>query len=119
MADGTSSAPRPDAPTGSAGSDWPAAAADAIERTVGTVRDKTTGPAITVARGVVYGTFALLIGSVVAVFVAISAVRALDVYLPDSVFGDQHTWVAEALIGALFTLAGMALWSRRKPRAAE
>jgi hypothetical protein len=56
---------------------------------------------------------------VVAVFVAISAVRALDVYLPDSVFGDHHTWLAEALIGAVFTIAGMALWSRRKTRPAE
>ena len=119
MADGTTPAPRNDGPAGGDGADWPAAAADAIERSVGAVRDKTTGPAITVARGVVYGTFALLVGSVVAVFVAISSVRALDVYLPDSVFGDHHTWVAEALIGGLFTIAGMALWSRRKPRAAE
>jgi hypothetical protein len=119
MADGTTPAPRPDGATGTNAADWPAAAADAIERTVGTVRDKTTGPAITVARGVVYGTFALLVGSVVAVLVAISAVRALDVYLPDSVFGDHHTWVAEALIGGVFTLAGMGLWSRRKARAAE
>jgi len=46
------------------------------------VRDKTTGPAITVARGLVYGTFALLVGTVVTVFLVISAVRLLDVYLP-------------------------------------
>jgi len=118
MADGTTPAPRADGSSGGESSDWPAAAADAIERAVGTVRDKTTGPAITVARGIVYGTFALLVGSVVAIFVAISAVRALDVYLPDSVFGDQHTWAAEAMIGAVFTLAGMALWSRRKARPA-
>jgi hypothetical protein len=116
MADGTTPAARPQTPGASASSDWPAAAADAIERTIGTVRDKTTGPAITVARGVVYGTFALLVGSVVAIFVAISAVRALDVYLPDSVFGDHHTWAAEAMIGAVFALAGMALWSRRKAK---
>jgi hypothetical protein len=96
-----------------AGGDWPAQAADTIERVVGSVRDKTTGPAITIARGVVYGTFALVVGTVVAVLVAIAAVRALDNYLPDSVFGEEHTWAAHLLVGLVFTLLGMLLWSRR------
>jgi predicted lysophospholipase L1 biosynthesis ABC-type transport system permease subunit len=104
------------APAGSGSPDWPAQAADAIVRTVGSVRDKTTGPAITAARWLVYGTFALLVGTVVAVFVAISAVRALDVYLPDAAFGDQHTWLAHTVVGALFTIVGMAAWSRRRRR---
>lgn len=94
-------------------SDWPAEAADTIERVVGAVRDKTTGPAITVARWVVYGTFALVVGSVVAVMVAIAAVRALDSYLPDAWVGEQHTWAAHLIVGAIFALAGMVLWSRR------
>jgi hypothetical protein len=95
------------------GSDWPAEAADTIERVVGAVRDKTTGPAITIARWVVYGTFALVVGSVVAVLLAIAAVRALDSYLPDAWVGEQHTWAAHLIIGALFSLVGMVLWSRR------
>lgn len=93
--------------------DWPAQAADTIERVVGTVRDKTTGPAITAARWVVYGTFALVVGSVVGVMVAIAAVRALDSYLPDAWVGEHHTWAAHLVVGAVFTLFGMALWSRR------
>jgi hypothetical protein len=104
------------APPGPSAPDWPAQAADAIERAVGAVRDKTTGPAITAARGLVYGTFSLLVGSVVAVFIAISAVRALDVYLPDAAVGDDHTWVAHALVGGIFTIVGMFMWSRRRPR---
>jgi hypothetical protein len=94
-------------------SDWPAQAADTIERVVGSVRDKTTGPAITVARWVVYGTFALVVGTVVAVLVAIAAVRMLDVYLPDAWVGEDHTWVAHLVTGSLFTLVGAGLWSRR------
>ncbi|MDP1819410.1 MAG: hypothetical protein Q8K58_05875 [Acidimicrobiales bacterium] len=94
-------------------SDWPAQAADTIERVVGTVRDKTTGPAITVARSIVYGTFALLVGTAVAVLLAVGAVRILDVYLPDSVVGEQHTWAAHLLVGAAFSGLGMFLWSRR------
>ena len=51
-----------------------------------------------------------------AVFVAISAVRALDVYLPDAAFGHRHTWLAHVIVGALFSVAGMVLWSRRTRR---
>lgn len=110
------SPPHRPAPKPAAGDDWPIQVADAIERTVGAVRDKTTGPAIKVARGVVYGLFALLVAVAVLVMLAISAVRALDVYLPDAAFGEQHTWAAHALVGAVFTIAGMVCWSRRTPR---
>lgn len=93
--------------------DWPAQAADTIERVVGTVRDKTTGPAITAGRWVVYGTFALLVGIAVLVLLAIAAVRLLDAYLPDAVFGEQHTWAAHLIVGLLFSIAGMWAWSKR------
>lgn len=93
--------------------DWPAQAADTIERVVGSVRDKTTGPAIAVARWVVYGTFALVVGAVVGVLLAIAAVRALDAYLPDAVVGEQHTWAAHLIVGVVFSLAGMLAWSKR------
>jgi len=95
------------------GSDWPAQAADQIEKVVGMVRDRTTGPAITAARWIVYGTFALLVGLVVLTLTAIAAVRMLDVYLPDSVFGEEHTWAAHLIVGLLFTIAGMVMWSKR------
>jgi predicted lysophospholipase L1 biosynthesis ABC-type transport system permease subunit len=103
-----SAAPPPHAP-----SDWPAQAADTIERVVGSVRDKTTGPAISVARWIVYGTFGLVLGTVVAVLLAIAAVRLLDAYLPDAVVGEHHTWAAHLVVGALFAVGGMLAWSRR------
>lgn len=108
-----SSASAPTHAASSAPSDWPMQAADTIERVVGSVRDKTTGPAITVARWLVYGTFALVVGSIVAVLMAIAAVRALDAYLPDAVVGVDHTWAAHLLVGLSFTAIGMAMWSRR------
>lgn len=94
-------------------SDWPAQAADTIERVVGSVRDKTTGPAITAARWVVYGTFALVVGTVVAILLAIGTVRLLDVYLPDAWVGEDHMWLAHLIVSALFALTGGLLWSRR------
>jgi hypothetical protein len=95
--------------------DWPRQMADTITRVVGQVRDKTTGPALTVARGVVYGTFAAVVGVAVLVLFVITLVRIVDVYLPSSVFGDQHTWATYLILGLVFTGAGMLLWTRRRP----
>jgi hypothetical protein len=99
--------------------DWPAQMADTIERVVGSVRDKTTGPALTVARAVVYGTFAGVVAVAALVLFVVAAVRVLDSYLPDSLFGETHTWAAHLLLGLVFTLAGLVLWLRRRPRPVE
>jgi hypothetical protein len=95
--------------------DWPVQAADAIERAVGTVRDKTTGPAITVGRALVYGTFAAIAGIAAAVMLAIAAVRGLDIAATELI-GDGHTWAAHLVVGVVFSLAGMLAWSKRQPR---
>jgi hypothetical protein len=94
--------------------DWAAQAADTIERVVGSVRDRTTEPAITAARGVVYGTFAALVGTVCVVLLIIGAVRLLDNYLPDAVFGEDHMWAAYLILGSVFVIAGAVLWARRR-----
>ena len=94
--------------------DWPTKAADSIERLVGTVRDKTTGPALTVARAVVYGTFAALVGVAVLVLLIAGLVRLLDSYLPDSVFGEDHMWASYLVLGVVFVVAGAVLWTRRR-----
>ncbi len=65
--------------------DWPAQTADTIERVVGSVRDKTAGPAISAGRAVVYGVFAGDHRDGRARPLCIAAVRALDVYLPSPV----------------------------------
>ena len=93
--------------------DWPAQAADTIERVVGSVRDKTTGPALTVSRGVVYGTFAVLVGTACLVLLVVAGVRLLDSYLPDAVFGEEHTWAAHLILGTIFVIVGAVLWRRR------
>jgi hypothetical protein len=94
-------------------SDWPAQTADTIERLVGAVRDKTTGPAISVARSVVYGTLAGIIGIAVLVLLAITVVRALDIAARE-LLGDGSTWLAHLVVGIIFCLAGMLLWSKRR-----
>ena len=92
--------------------DWPAQAADAIVENVGKVRDRTTGPAVRIAGYVVFGAFAVLLGSVALVLFLIGAFRALDAYLPDAVFGDEHTWAAHTILGAVLVVGGL-LTSRK------
>ncbi len=95
--------------------DWPVQAADAIERVVQGVRDKTTGPAISAARWLVAGLFLLLSGTMAAILLAVALVRALDAYLPSSVFGAQHVWAAHGLVG-LFPFVGGLLLLRKRSR---
>jgi hypothetical protein len=120
MAQVGSSVPRNgDAEAPDSSSDWAAQAADTIERVVGSVRDRTTAPALTAARGVVYGTFAALVGLTALVLGTIAAVRLVDSYLPDAVFGEDHTWAAHLIIGSVFVIAGAVLWLRRRRPPAE
>jgi hypothetical protein len=93
--------------------DWPAQAAEQIERAVQNVRDKTTGPAINAARWFVAGLFLLIAGTMSVILVVVLAVRFLNAYLPDSVFGDHHIWAAYGILGALVSSAGVFLLSRR------
>ncbi len=86
------------------GRDWAAQAADTVERVVGTVRDKTSLPLTTVARALVYGLVAAIMGVVMAVLVAIALVRAIDVFT-----GEGNVWIAHFAVGGIFTLAGAFL----------
>lgn len=115
MSDTTATSPAPGSLSAKslAGDDWPTQAADTIERVVGTIREKTTEPVERVVRVVVYGILAAILG-VAALLLAIAAlVRVLDVVLPGEV------WSAHLLLGAIFTIAGLVLWSKRSPKDAK
>ena len=87
--------------------DWAAQTADAIERLVGSVRAKTADPLEKVARALVYGLVAGIVGVAAMVLGAVAMVRALDVALPGDV------WSAHAVSGGIFVLTGLLLWRKR------
>lgn len=90
--------------------DWPSQATDAIVEQVTKIRDKTTGPARTAAKWAVFGAFAISLGTVALIILVIGAVRALDNYLPSSVFGETHTWAAHSILGAILLVVGLVLY---------
>lgn len=96
-----------DPATRSTSSDWPVQAADTIERVVGTVRENTADRLVGVARWVVYGILAAFLGITALVLLVVALIRVLDVYLPSGV------WLPDVILGGIFTLAGLFLWSKR------
>ena len=90
--------------------DWPAQIADTAVRVIEQIRDKTTRPAITFARGLVFGLVALSIGAVAGFLFLIGSIRLVNGYLPGKV------WTTYLLFGVVFSLGGIVLFARRKPR---
>jgi hypothetical protein len=85
--------------------DWPVQAADRIDSVIGSVRRKTTGPAIVASRAVVYGLACVPFAIAAVVLLLVALVRGLDVLLP--------TWTVHLILGAVLTAAGLFAWSRR------
>ena len=83
------------------GNDWSVQAAETIERVVGGIRDKTSVPLTTVARAVVFGLLAAVMGLTTLVFLTIAAVRVVNVFL--------EVWATYLVIGGIFTVGGLFL----------
>lgn len=98
--------------------DWPAQATDAVVKVVGSVHDKVTGPIQTLARAIVYGLLAAVLGTAALVLFVIFALRLLNSYLPDAWFGSEHMWAADLLVGLFLTAAGLVALrlARRTPK---
>jgi hypothetical protein len=109
--DRAASTPTP-VPPGSTSPDWTVQVADTIESVVGSVRDKTAVPLETVARGLVYGIVLGTMGVTALVLVTILLIRVLTIQVADR---SLPVWGAYLLLGAIFTLAGMFLWRKRRP----
>ena len=111
-------APAPPEPT----ADWPKQATDSIVRVVDTVRDKTAGPAVTAARGIVYGSILAVLALPLFLFLLIGAMRAVErgfIMIGESrniPWLLEPMWLVYLLFGALFFAIGRQRWAKaRKP----
>ena len=105
------------APPAPPSGDWPADVTARIESVVGSVRDKTTVPAATAARAVVYGLVLGVFAAALGLLLVIALVRLLDVYLPFHPVG-RRVWVVDAAASAIFLAGGAFLCRRRRPKGA-
>ena len=88
--------------------DWAAQTADQIEKVVVSIRSKTADPLDRIVRLLVYGLVASVLLVAVVVLFSAALVRALDVAIPGEV------WSAHLVLGGIFTVAGLFLWTKRR-----
>ncbi len=89
--------------------EWAVSALDKVDDLVGKVRSNTTDRLVRVARALVFGVLAAIMGATALVFAVVGTVRGLDEVVPGPV------WGVYLPLGAIFVLAGTFLWSKKTP----
>jgi hypothetical protein len=96
---------------GASSGDWPAQATETVETIVVAVRDKSVKPLTLVARAIVYGLVASAVALMVLSLSSVGVLRLLDIYaFPGRV------WASYTLLGGIFTLVGLFLWTLRRSK---
>ena len=91
--------------------DWPQQATAKVVDVVDNVRSKTAGPAIRISRAIVYGLVAMVLLLIALPLFLIGLTRLLDYAIPGDI------WRVYFIVGGVFVILGLLLWSRR-PRGA-
>lgn len=89
------------------GSDWTTDLLDRLDHYIEVVRSNTTDRLVRVARLLVYGLIAAIVGAMAGVVALIALIRILDVVLP------REVWLPYILLGAIFLGLGLFLWSKK------
>ncbi len=89
------------------GKDWTTDLLDRLDHYIDVVRSNTTDRLVKIARLLVFGLIAAVVGSMAGVLGLIALVRVLDVILP------QEVWLPYVVLGAIFLMAGLFFWSKR------
>ena len=87
--------------------DWVAQVINLVDRTVGTVRDKTTRPISTVAKALVWGLLAAVLGLMALVLLLIAFDRVIIIVT------GHRAYLAHLAIGIFLALAGLFLMRKR------
>jgi len=90
-------------------SDWTTDAADYVERTVASLRERTVEPAYGISRAIVYGLLAVLIVLPAVILLLVALFRVLVIAC------QGYVWAAWCIMGGIFVLIGAFLWIKRRP----
>jgi hypothetical protein len=97
--------------------DWVTQATEAIEGAIDSIRDKAVVPLRTVARAIVYGLLAAIVGLAALVVFAIAFVRMLNIYLGNIPGAPDGVWLADLVAGAIFVILGVFFWTKSRKTA--
>jgi hypothetical protein len=93
------------------GTDWTTDLLDRLDHYIDVVRSNTTDRLVKVARLLVYGLIAAILGLMAGVVALIALIRVLDVVLP------REVWLPYVVLGAIFLGLGLFLWAKKAPPA--
>jgi vacuolar-type H+-ATPase subunit I/STV1 len=89
------------------GADWTKDLLDRLDHYIDVVRSNTTDRMVKVARIMVFGVIALILGAMAGIVALIAVIRVLDIVLP------REVWLPYVVLGAIFLVAGLFLWSKK------
>jgi vacuolar-type H+-ATPase subunit I/STV1 len=93
--------------------DWTKDLLDRLDHYIDVVRSNTTDRLVKVARVLVFGVIALILGSMAGIIALITLIRVLDIVLP------REVWLAYMVLGAIFLAGGLFAWSKKTAPAAK
>lgn len=88
--------------------DWTTRVMETVDTVVDTAQDKVVKPLRKLGRAIVYGLLGAFFFCTAFAVLAIGLFRILAVYIPEDV------WAAHAIVGGIFVLGGLFLWSKRR-----
>lgn len=89
------------------GTDWSKDLLDRLDHYIDVVRSNTTDRLVKVARVLVYGVIALILGTMAGIVALIAAIRVLDIILP------REVWLPYMVLGAIFLVVGRFAWRKK------
>lgn len=99
---------------------WAPQLADTIDRYVGLIRDKATNKVVLLVRGLVFGLvilFTLFATITLSVILGIKLLQRI-VNIGGLIDRDSSVWVSYVVLGGLFVLVGLFLFTKRSPEEA-
>ncbi|MHB1508307.1 MAG: hypothetical protein ACYCST_11055 [Acidimicrobiales bacterium] len=91
--------------------DFASLATAKVEEIVSIVRDRTVAPVLRAVRFAIFGLLAVSVGVLLAILLAVGAVRLLDDYL-----FHWRVWASYLIVGGIFSGLGLFLSRMRHPR---
>ena len=93
---------------------WADRATDLVVDLTDALREKGISPLYRITRWLIYGLVGGALALVVGIVLLIAVVRLLTVYAFAS-----HVWITYLVLGAILTVAGLVLWSKRSAKNKE
>ena len=92
---------------------WANDLANTVERVVSTVRDKTTNNVVLVARGVVFGLLAAILGVTALVLLLLALTRGLQALLDIAVTWERAVYLSYLILGGICCIIALFLMRKR------